>query len=186
MNKSLPTSAEQKGNLNAFAFFLRAGILAVLWIVVTGGAADSWLIGLPVVLVAACLSVMLKEKLTQRIHVVPLIKFIPFFIYASVRGGVDVARRVYSPDPPLAPALLTYPLCLPRGAARVFFANSVSLLPGTLSAKVMDHALRIHVLDETAPTIQDLNALELKIAGIFGIELCNTERTHEEHKNETL
>ena len=161
-------------------FILRSGLLAFLWWIISGGANDSWLVGLPVVLVAAHLSVTLKAKQTQRVHLIPLLRFIPFFLYESVCGGIDVTRRVYAPRLPLHPALLIYPLRLPEGVAQVFFANSVSLLPGTLCTHIKDHALQIHVLDKTAPIVKELEVLELKVASIFGINF------NEEKRNETL
>ena len=161
-------------------FFLYVALLALVWWVISGGAVGSWLIGAPLVLIAAYLSAKLKTKQTERLRLLPMIKFISFFLYESLRGGVDVARRVYSPTLPLAPALLSYPLRLPEGPAQVFFANIVSLLPGTLSVGINSNTLHLHALDETASVMEDMQALEQKVATVFGVELSNTERTHEE------
>ncbi len=158
----------------------RVGVLAILWWIMSGGTSDSWLIGLPVVLMAAYLSLILKPEQRQRIHIIPLLKFIPFFLYESVRGGIDVARRVYSPQLSIAPELLIYPLRLPEGPAQVLFANNISLLPGTFCVHIENHALLLHVLDKTSPIVDELEVLELKIAAVFGIDL------NQEKSNETL
>ncbi len=163
-----------------FDLIQRLGLFAFLWWAISGGAADSWLIGLPVVFVAAYLSVRLKATHTQRIHLIPLTKFIPFFLYKSVCGGMDVARRVFTPRLPIHPAFVMYPLRLPEGAAQVFFTNSISLLPGTFCTHMADHRVQIHVLDRTVSIVNELEVLELKVAGIFGINF------NEEKRNETL
>ena len=157
-----------------FDFILRAGLLAIVWWIISDGAAGSWLIGLPAVLIAAHLSVTLNATPTQRVHLISLAEFIPFFLYGSIRGGIDVARRACSPRMRLAPTFLVYPLRLPEGPAQTFFTGIVSLLPGTLSTRIKDRALQLHVLDETAQVVKELEALELKVAGIFRIDVTRT------------
>ncbi|PCI10895.1 MAG: hypothetical protein COB71_06250 [Thiotrichales bacterium] len=62
-----------------FDLLKRAGLLAVLWWIVTGGVSESWLIGLPVVFIAAYLSLLLKPAQTPRVYLIPLLRFIPYF-----------------------------------------------------------------------------------------------------------
>ncbi len=50
-------------------------------------------------------------------------------------------------------------------------ANTVSLLPGTLSVELGEEFLRVHVLDETGAINEELNLLENRLADIFGLEL---------------
>jgi len=50
----------------------------------------------------------------------------------------------------------------------VLFANSVSLAPGTLSARVEEEGLTVHVLDLSQPTCARLAALETRVGAIFG------------------
>lgn len=155
-------------------FTQRAGLLAVVWWIISDGVAGSWLIGVPAVLIAAHLSMALNPTPTQRVHLISLVKFIPFFLYESIRGGIDVAHRACSSRLPMAPAFLIYPLRLPEGAAQTFFAGIVSLLPGTLSTRIKGRALQLHVLDDTAQIVKELEILELKVAGIFRIDVTRT------------
>lgn len=107
------------------------------------------------------------------------LRFVPFFAYCSLKGGVDVAGRAFSPRLPLTPAMLDYSLRLPKGTARVFFANIVSLLPGTLSTDIRGDTLMVHVLDNTSPVFEQLQRLEVAVARLFGclIGSENTEGT---------
>lgn len=157
-------------------FALRTAVLAGIWWIISAASSASWAVGLPVVIIAALLSTRLQAEDELRVRMIPLLKFIPFFLFESARGGIDVARRAYSPRLPLAPGFVRYPTRLPAGPSRTFFACCVSLLPGTLSARIDEHALQLHVLDNTSPLIEQLNILEAKVAGIFGTDSDKKER----------
>ena len=163
-------------------FFLRTALLCVLWWVITDGAITSWIIGLPLALIAAHVSLALQAFQQHRMSWISLLKFVPFFLFESMRGGLDVARRVSSRRMPLMPGFLNYPLCLPEGTARVFFAVTVSLLPGTLSARFQNNVLCLHVLDQTGAIYEELEALELRVGKIFGVDVspAHIERNNSE------
>lgn len=147
---------------------LRLLLLILLWWVLTQGDPASWAIGIPTVLVATIISLWLSASSSWewRLHSLP--RFVSFFAYCSLRGGIDVAGRAFSPTLPLAPAMLDYSLRLHQGTARVFFANVVSLLPGTLSADIRGDTLLVHVLDGTLPVTEQLQTLEVAVARLFG------------------
>lgn len=150
-------------------WLLRFVLFVLMWWVLTDGAMDSWQIGLPVVLIATLVSVMLMPPLSWSLR--GMFLFIPYFLWHSLRGGVDVARRALHPQLPISPGLFDYRFRLPPGMPRVFMANTVSLLPGTLSVELDEDILRVHVLDETGAINEELNMLENRLADIFGLEL---------------
>jgi len=150
-------------------WLIRLILFSLMWWILTDGAMDSWPVGLPVVLIATLASVMLMPPLSWSLRGMAL--FIPYFLWHSIRGGVDVARRALHPQLPISPGLLDYRFRLPPGLPRVFMANTVSLLPGTLSVELCEEILRVHVLDETGAISEELNTLENRLADIFGLEL---------------
>jgi multicomponent Na+:H+ antiporter subunit E len=95
---------------------------------------------------------------------------LPFFLWQSVSGGVDVALRALKPRMPLAPTVFDYRLRLPPGPAPVTMASLVSLMPGTL-ATVSGTRLRVHVLDATRGYEDELELLEAQVAWVFGVPL---------------
>ncbi|MEO1199568.1 MAG: Na+/H+ antiporter subunit E [Pseudomonadota bacterium] len=150
------------------AAIVRGTLLAGLWWVLSDGDGTSWLIGAPVVtmLVAASL-------LTQRPTPAPWrpggwLSFLPYFLWASGLGAIDVASRAYKRRMSLQPALIDYHVRLSTEPAQVFFANVVSLLPGTLSAELDQNHLTVHALDAARPVPRDLEILEEKVANLFG------------------
>lgn len=142
----------------------------LLWWVLTGGDRHSWLIGGLTVGLALLVSITSPAPPTRlRFSLVGLLRFIPYFLLQSLSGGIDVARRAFSPRLPLDPALIHYPLQLPPGGARIFLLNTVSLLPGTLSADLIDDTLTVHLLDQQRDP--QLQQLEQHVAGLFAISL---------------
>ena len=150
-------------------WILRSILFSLMWWILTDGAIDSWPVGVPVVLISTLVSVMLMPPLSWSLR--GMVVFIPYFFWHSIRGGVDVARRALHPQLPISPGLFDYRFRLPPGLPRVFMANTVSLLPGTLSVELDEKILRVHVLDETHSIKEELNRLENHLADLFRIEL---------------
>lgn len=149
---------------------LRASVLAVAWWVLAQGHPDSLWVGVPVIVGAAAASMYLAPPgPASRLRAGALARLAIYFLWHSLRGGVDVALRALNPRLPLAPALLEYPLRLPPGPARVLLANTVSLMPGTLSATLWEDVLCVHVLDRRQPVATELRTLEARVAEAFGL-----------------
>ena len=144
----------------------RAALYSIMWWALTDGAAGSWWIGVPAV---AC-AVIVSVALLQQAGIVwrEVVGFVPFFLWHSLKGGVDVARRVFHPRMPIAPELIEYPLRLPPGLPQVTLINITSLLPGTLSAEIEGQVLKVHVLDSRGDFLLELKALERRVGRMWG------------------
>jgi multicomponent Na+:H+ antiporter subunit E len=147
----------------------RAAMFGLLWWILTGGQPNSWLLGLPALMIASLASLVLRAPAGWRWRWSGALRFAGFFLAESLRGGLDVARRALASRMALRPAVLSYRLRLDAGAARVFFVNAASLLPGTLSADLEDDQVLLHVLDASADIQSELSALENRVAGMFGL-----------------
>jgi len=149
---------------------LRRGLqFAFVWWILVGGEIASWWIGVPAVLLAATASVALLPPVTLVWN--ELFRFVPFFFVRSLLGGADVAWRALHPSMPIAPHLIEYPIQLPSGLPCVFMANTVSLLPGTLSAELASNCLKVHVLNGRKDVLSELETVEQRVAALFGIAL---------------
>lgn len=144
---------------------VRGSVFALTWWVLTDGVAASWWIGVPAIMLALTVSVVLVPP--TRLNGVEMLKFVPFFLLRSLQGGADVAWRAIHPGMPIAPELISYSLRLPPGLPQVLMANTVSLLPGTLSAALDHGVLQVHVLDRQQDILAELEALELTVARLF-------------------
>jgi multicomponent Na+:H+ antiporter subunit E len=153
--------------------WLRAVTFALLWWILTAGAAESWLVGVPVVLLASLISMALVPAFSW--SPIGVARFAPFFVWHSLRGGVDVAWRAFHPGLPIDPDLIEYPLRLSPGLPRVFMVNTVSLLPGTMSAELDADCLKVHVLNTRKNVLSELMMVEQAVARMFGTSLKNAE-----------
>ncbi|ABV36001.1 cation antiporter [Shewanella sediminis HAW-EB3] len=167
-------------NIHFRRVWFRAAAFTFMWWMLTAGSVNSWLVGAPVVLVATLISMVLVPPFSC--SVVGSVRFVPFFIWHSLRGGADVAWRAFHPQMPIAPGLVDFPLRLPPGMCRVFMVNTVSLLPGTLSVELGANCLKVHVLDIRKNVLSELATLEQIVAKMFKISLqdakgdeCNEE-----------
>ncbi|MDC8446111.1 MAG: Na+/H+ antiporter subunit E, partial [Nitrosomonas sp.] len=63
----------------------------------------------------------------------------------------------------------------------VFMANTVSLLPGTLSVELTTEmnrgSLTVHVLDRNKSVTAELESVELRVARLFGMHLPVNDRS---------
>jgi multicomponent Na+:H+ antiporter subunit E len=82
-------------------FIFRTVVFALLWWILAAGAMSSWLIGAPVVLCAVLASGALLPGVSWSLS--GLVRFVPFFLWRSLYGGVDVARRALHPRLPISP-----------------------------------------------------------------------------------
>ncbi|KPJ94041.1 MAG: hypothetical protein AMJ53_06085 [Gammaproteobacteria bacterium SG8_11] len=163
MNSSSQTKNPQLG----VAVLRRTLLLVALWWLLSKGDSLSWLVGLPAVTLAVVVSFKLTPPRPSRWRPLAVLRFIPFFMLESLRGGWDVSLRVFHPALPINPGILQYTTRLPAGLPRMLLLNVTSLLPGTLSADLQDNQLTLHVLDRDASIAAELRRLESRIADLF-------------------
>lgn len=149
----------------------RTALFMLIWFVVTEADLSSLLIGVPVALAAAVLSVVLQPKSLTGMYLPGALRFARFFAVQSVLGGVDVALRALGPRVRIEPDIVLYPLRISGTLPRVFFVNTISLLPGTLSSRMVDDVIEVHALDATQPVIDNLAEVEERVADLFGAQL---------------
>ena len=85
-----------------------AMLLAGLWWVLTNGSLASWLVGLPAVAGAVWAQARLSGTSGLPISLGGLARFVPFFLWHSLRGGVDVALRTLAPRARIRPGFIRY------------------------------------------------------------------------------
>jgi len=153
----------------------RALLLAPAWWVLTEGDPSSWWFGIPALICAAFASTALAPAPAQtgRWRLTGLVVFVGYFLLESVRSGIDVARRALHPRLPIDPGFVQFEFRLPKGPARIFLVNTISLLPGTLSVEFQETSALIHVLDARLPIARTLRILEGRVAEMFGLDLAS-------------
>jgi multicomponent Na+:H+ antiporter subunit E len=152
---------------NPRKFGLRVLLMATLWMGLTGFEWQSWLIGLPIVVISAWLSLRLADEYDLKWSPAAILPFAWYFTLQSIRGGWDVALRAFSWNVRLNPGIVAYTLRLPPGPSQLFFCAIVSLLPGTLVVSLSESKASIHVLDLSADHQKELAEMERQILRLF-------------------
>ncbi len=146
-------------------------VYAIIWAVLTGGSSDSLAIGIPTILLAAIVSACLYEPSIIRWRLLALFRFIPYFLWHSIKGGFAVAKLALRKSPDFTSTVIKFNTRLPDHGSQVFMSSIASLLPGTLIMDIQGDQLLVHVIDASMNIQDDLNHLETEIANLLGIEL---------------
>ena len=180
MSRPVPSQSNTAGwpspaRLEAGRLLPRLLFFTLVWLILAGPGPTACLVGLPVVLLATWLSLRLAGA---PFYLSPgqIARFLPWFLFQSLLSGLDVMARVLWPRPRISPGLLTYQTRLSPGPAQTFFANIISLLPGTLSAELQGRELTVHCLDRDRPVKDQLTDLEERIAALFACPLDQEEQ----------
>lgn len=151
------------------AVLLRGAGFVFLWWVLAEGRPDGRGLALAAVAAGFLLSLRLLPPRREGISFIGLLGFAAYFLRHSIEGGLQVAAMALRPRPDLAPQLLELPLVLPPGAPRVLMTAAVGLMPGTLGVCLEGDRLRLHVLDARLPAAAAAEALQARIARLFGV-----------------
>lgn len=149
-------------------------ILLAAWLMLTAGNLPSLMIGLPFIALAILIKPAAEKETGKHkliVNIVALFRYAYFFMLESLRGGLDVSRRVLLAETRVSPEFYDYPIQLQVPHAQQLFISSISLLPGTLCADRKENMLRIHTLDQHTDTSRAIKQLETLVGKIFGEHL---------------
>lgn len=147
-------------------------VCAALWAVIAEFERDSVAFGIPVIVVAALCMAGLTRVRGLRLSPVHAAYFAAFFLWNSVSGGIDVARRALSPSLPVDPGFLAFRARIPAGPAHVFFCHVISQMPGTYVADFTDEGLLIHAISLSQTNEPNLRKVEARVARLFRVPLA--------------
>jgi multicomponent Na+:H+ antiporter subunit E len=85
-----------------------------------------------------------------------------------IMSNIDVARRILSPGLPISPTVFTIQASQKSELGRVTYANSITLVPGTVTMDVDGDVFTVHALTREA-------AADLK-RGEMDRRVCDVER----------
>jgi multicomponent Na+:H+ antiporter subunit E len=143
--------------------------LSLVWWSLTDGDASGLVFGAAAGLLVAWISLVLFPPSLHVIRLRALPGFVLFFLSRSLLAAIDVSRRLLSPSLPVTPGYLRAELSLPEGVPRWLLANTLSLLPGTLSVTLQGDEIELHCLDLTQPVRQDFEYTQVRVAALFGV-----------------
>ncbi|WP_455235026.1 Na+/H+ antiporter subunit E [Thiogranum longum] len=124
--------------------------LFAMWLLLSGHY-TSMLLGLGMLSVVFVVLITLRVNLVDRELHPLLIK--PSALWYSlwlsreiVKSNIDVARRILDPRLPISPNMLEVKATQRTELGRVSYANSITLVPGTVSMNVENDIITVHAL----------------------------------------
>lgn len=145
---------------HAIALFFGLGLL---WILLSGifeplllsfGVASCAL----VVVLAWRLETLDRESVPIHIFIsAPL--YWPWLAWQIVLSNIDVAKRILNPSMPIAPEIVRVKGSQTSDIGKVFYANSITLTPGTVTIDISGDEFLIHAISRSAA--QDLEDGEM-------------------------
>jgi multicomponent Na+:H+ antiporter subunit E len=142
--------------------------LFVAWLALDG--VGNLLMGALLALIGAAAGAWLVPGEAYPWRPLRMILFIGYFLRESARGGVDVAWRALAPGMPIQPEFIKFELDLPSGLPKTLMVAVISLLPGTLSVRLLETGqLEIHALTPRAG--RGLPGLQRRIRKLFSVDV---------------
>ena len=148
-------------------------VLLAFWVVLTAtfAAYDLVLGAVCSALVAAVTFMLLGQALDPDLTPRVLLR-LPWFmlrlIWEIIKANYDVAKIILNPRLPVDPRIVRYRTYLPHDLHRTFFADSITLTPGTVTVELEDDVLSVHCL---CPYHEEgLAGLESLVAWLFKVE----------------
>ncbi len=111
-----------------------------------------------------------SAEYTPRIHLGYLLLYLGWLLMQIPPAGVQVARVVLDPRRPPRPGVVRFRTELSSPAARTLLANSITLVPGTMTLNVEGREFTVHAF--TPDSAEDLAtaAMQGRIARAFRTE----------------
>lgn len=152
-------------------------LFTILWWILAEGSGEQWWLGGVFIILATITSMRLRRGRPFQKHPIQLkaiAPFIPVFLLQSLKGGIGVANLALSWRKTPAPYYEIYSLNISKEdeVARQAFAAALCLLPGTLSCKIEENDLMLHVLDRSLLDVPAIGRFERLLAAIFGVTIA--------------
>jgi multicomponent Na+:H+ antiporter subunit E len=149
------------------SFLLRFAIFAAGWLILVGGHQISDIAFVILFLAVTTIISMYTVPPGQWVlRPLGVIRFVPYFLITALRGGWDVARRVFFRTVPIDPDFITIEHDRdPRKT--LILAWIISLLPGTASTLISEESIVVHVLDKKLPVAEEIQELQNRINEMF-------------------
>ena len=127
-------------------------VLFLLWIIFNGKASGDVLAsGVPVALFISyfCRRYVGYGARNYRVALKKggaLLLYLPLLIWKMMLAGIQVIGIVLSPEIKIRPCIINFQPRVESALGRVFLANSITLVPGSVTAQLTDKGCSLHAL----------------------------------------
>ena len=90
-----------------------------------------------------------------------------------IKSNLDVARRILTPGLPISPNVFTVRTTQQSDLGRVTYANSITLVPGTVAMDVDEDVITVHALTQEAAADLKRGEMNRRVCDVEGIFPCS-------------
>ena len=152
--------------------------LFALWLLLSGHYT-------PLMILLGLLSTLIVVILAERIDLIDretqpvLIKASVLFYWVwlgreIIKSNIDVTRRILSPGLPISPNIFTVRAAQQSDLGRVTYANSITLVPGTVAMDIDEDVITVHALTQDAAADLKRDEMNRRVCGVEGIFPCSS------------
>lgn len=160
--------ATQSGQMSTGFLFLKAMSLFVLWVLLS--ASFEWIhlgLGLILSFFVAWINAGHSPFVPKFGFYLRFLLYLPWLFYKIIQSSLHLSKLILHPALPIDPQLISVESKLRHNAAIVLFGNSITLIPGTITAEVDRNNLIVHAMDKALSEDVESKEMESKIADIF-------------------
>lgn len=145
--------------------------LAILWLFLSGHYTLLLLsLGLMSVILVTVISLRMNLIAYEQPEVfLQIIKYIPYCFWLIVeilKSNIDVCKRILNPALPISPSLITVKSSQHSDLAKVAYANSITLTPGTISIDVEGDNIKVHSLSDVGVEGLATGEMDMRISKV--------------------
>ena len=145
--------------------------LAILWLLMSGVYKTLILLfGILSVLLVIFFVKRMNEKdgyeLDSHIAYGKMIRYIGWLLVEVIKSNVSVSRILLSRQCKIDQNFIEIPISQKSDLAKVIFANSITLTPGTVTVETEDKKFLVHALNVDNTTEKELENMNVKVTDI--------------------
>ena len=91
-----------------------------------------------------------------------------------IKSNIDVARRILSPSLPISPNVFTVRAVQKTELGRVTYANSITLVPGTVAMDVDEDVITVHALTQDVAADLKQGEMNRRVCQVEGVFPCSS------------
>jgi multicomponent Na+:H+ antiporter subunit E len=139
----------------------------------------------PLLLVLGLLSVLLVVLLAIRADLIDremqlvllkptVLLYLVWLGREIIKSNIDVTRRILSPRLRISPNMFTVRAAQKTDLGRVTYANSITLVPGTVTVDIDEDVFTVHALTQDAAAQLKRGDMNRRVCSVEGIFPCSS------------
>ena len=105
-------------------------------------------------------------KLASELNILKTVKYLGWLFIQVVKSNWEVSKILLSQKVEINQKFIEMPVSQKTDLAKVLFANSITLTPGTVTVETENQSFIIHALNVTDSSMDELKQMDEKVANI--------------------